>query len=41
MSHSEDTHSHLEHPQGISAYYGELVFGPKAQTGYLSEVSIA
>ena len=41
MSHSEDTHSHLEHPQGISAYYGELVFGPKAQKGYLSEVSIA
>lgn len=41
MSHSEDTHSHLEHPQGISAYYGELVFGPKAQKGYLSAESIA
>ena len=41
MSHSEETHSHLEHPQGISAYYGELVFGPKAQQGYLSAVAIA
>ena len=41
MSHSEDTHSHLEHPQGISAYYGELVFGPKAQKGYLSAEAIA
>lgn len=41
MSHSEDTHSHLEHPQGISAYYGELVFGPKAQQGYLSANAIA
>lgn len=41
MSHSEDTHSHLEHAQGISAYYGELVFGPKAQKGYLSAEAIA
>ncbi len=41
MSHSEDTQSHLEHPQGISAYYGELVFGPKAQQGYLSQHAIA
>jgi len=40
MSHSEDTHSHLEHPHGISAYYGELVFGPKAQQGYLSANAI-
>jgi len=30
----------LEHPSGISAYYGELVFGPKAQQGYLPQHSI-
>jgi glutamine synthetase len=38
---SSQAHSSMEHPQGISAYYGELVFGPKAQKGYLSERSIA
>lgn len=38
---SQATTSHLEHPQGISAYYGELVFGPKAQQGYLSNHAIA
>lgn len=37
---SNGTDTSLEHPSGISAYYGELVFGPKAQQGYLSQHSI-